>query len=45
MTSLEERKTLIGLIGEATAAGARQARACGVLGLRPYHSALAERRA
>jgi transposase InsO family protein len=33
MTSLEERKTLIGLIGEATAAGARQARACGVLGL------------
>lgn len=33
MTSLEERKTLIGLIVEATAAGARQVRACGVLGL------------
>ncbi|WP_455289773.1 IS3 family transposase, partial [Cupriavidus necator] len=33
MTSLEERKTLIGLISEATAAGARQARACEMLGL------------
>ena len=33
MTTLEERKTLIGLISEATAAGARQARACEMLGL------------
>lgn len=33
MTSLEERKTLIGLISEATTGGARQARACEVLGL------------
>ena len=33
MTSLEERNTLIGLIVEATAAGARQASACGVLGM------------
>jgi hypothetical protein len=33
MTALEERKTLLGLISEATTAGARQARACEVLGL------------
>jgi putative transposase len=33
MTALEERKTLIGLISEATLAGARQAPACGILGL------------
>ena len=33
MTALEERKTLIGLISEATFAGARQAPACGILGL------------
>jgi putative transposase len=33
MTALEERKTLIGLISEATMGGARQARACEVLGL------------
>ena len=32
MTTLEERKTLIGLISEATFAGARQAPACGILG-------------
>jgi putative transposase len=33
MTTLEERKTVIGLIGEATLAGARQAPACSILGL------------
>jgi hypothetical protein len=33
MTGLEERKTLIGLISEATLAGARQAPACEMLGL------------
>lgn len=33
MTALEERKTLIGLISEATMAGARQAPACEMLGL------------
>jgi putative transposase len=33
MTTLEERKTLIGLLSEATLAGARQAPACGILGL------------
>ena len=33
MTGLEERKTLIGLISEATMAGARQAPACEMLGL------------
>ena len=33
MTPLEERKTLIGLINEATLAGARQAPACSILGL------------
>lgn len=33
MTALEERKTLIGLISEATLAGARQAPACEMLGL------------
>jgi len=33
MTSLEQRRTLIGLVSEATAAGARQARACEMLGL------------
>ena len=33
MTALEERKTVIRLIGEATSAGARQAPACSILGL------------
>src|ERR1700712_1218191 len=33
MTALEERNTMIGWIGEATLAGARQAPACKVLGL------------
>lgn len=33
MTTLDERKTLIGLISEATMAGARQARACDMVGL------------
>lgn len=33
MTGLEERKTLIDLISEATLAGARQAPACEMLGL------------
>jgi putative transposase len=33
MTALEERVALIGLISEATLAGARQARACEMLGL------------
>ncbi|SAL46390.1 transposase [Caballeronia sordidicola] len=33
MTALEERNTMIGSIGEATLAGARQAPACKVLGL------------
>ena len=33
MTSPEERATLRELIGEATTAGARQARACAMLGL------------
>lgn len=33
MTTLEERKTLIGLISEATLAGARQTSACDMLGL------------
>jgi putative transposase len=33
MTVLEERKTLIGLINEATLAGSRQTPACEVLGL------------
>ena len=33
MSSPEERATLRELIGEATTAGARQARACAVLGL------------
>jgi len=33
MTTLEERQTLIDLISEATLAGARQAPACGILGL------------
>jgi len=33
MTALEERKTLIGLISEATLAGARQAPTCEMLGL------------
>jgi putative transposase len=35
MTSLETRKAMMGLIDEATAAGARQATACQVLGLSP----------
>lgn len=33
MTAPEERKALIGLISEATLAGARQAHACNILGL------------
>jgi putative transposase len=33
MTVLEERKTLIGLVNEATLAGARQTPACEMLGL------------
>ena len=33
MTTLEDRKTVIRLIGEATSAGARQAPACSILGL------------
>ena len=33
MTTLEERKTLIGLISDATTAGARQVPACEMLGL------------
>ena len=33
MSALEERKTVIRLIGEATSAGARQASACSILGL------------
>jgi hypothetical protein len=32
MTALEDRKTVICLIGEATSAGARQAPACSILG-------------
>ena len=45
MTALEERNTMIGWIGEATLAGARQAPACKVLGTeRAYGAALAKRR-
>jgi hypothetical protein len=33
MTAPEERRELISLISEATLAGARQARACNILGL------------
>ena len=45
MTTLEQRKTLIGLISEAIAAGARQARARDAGAKRANGAALARQRA
>jgi putative transposase len=33
MTTLTERQQIVSLVAEATAAGARQAKACAILGL------------